>query len=245
MSAPTTVIAEQVYTKDPVFRAISDRFWSKYKISVREHIEYVIKLGHRLEQGFDFVPMLASAWEEALIGAGFENDKRERHLGFLPSVGSIAAAATQGEGYREPGSPSLHCAVAPSQCNVHLDAVGFKVNGSYGPDAPQHIVDELIWQDKIVKNLERVLPKWATDGLYRLHPIVPSSRQIEPYKKEVGVQVDLVNRRRNHSQQQILVTVDVSHSCADNTCGAWRKIQGKSIEAGENKVMLMFKVFGM
>lgn len=245
MSAPTTVIAEQVYTKSPIYRALADRFWTKYRISLREHIEYVTKLGHRLEQGFDFVPMLAASWEEALINARFENDKREKTLGFIPSVGSIAAFATEGEGYREPGSPSLHCAVAASKCNIHLDAVGFKVAGAYGPDAPQHIVDELIWQDKIVKNLEKVLPKWATDGLYRLHPLLPSTRQLEPFKREVGVQVDLVNKRRNQLQQQILVTIDLTHACADSTCGAWRKLHGREVPASDNRIMLMFKVFGM
>ncbi len=135
--------------------------------------------------------------------------------------------------------------MSASKCNVHLDAVGFKVKGHYGPDAPQHITDELIWQDKIVKNLETVLPKWATDGLYRLHPIVPSSRQIKPYSKEIGVQVDLVNKRRNHLQQQILVTIDVTHSCTDRTCGAWSKLHGQEVPSSDNKVMLMFKVFGM
>lgn len=241
--APLTVIAEAVYRKDPIFRQLADRFWSKHRIDIHQHIEHVVKLGHRLEQGFNFVPMLASAWEEELKRARFELDLRERHLGFIPSVGSIAAAATKGEGYREPGSPSLHCAVSPSLCNVHLDAVGFKVEGGYGPDAPQHIVDELFWQDKVVKSLEGILPKMVTDALYRVHPIVPSSRQINPYSKEIGVQVDLMNIRRNNLQQQIVVSVDLTHSCSDVSCGAWQKLNGRSVSV-ENKVMLMFKVFG-
>lgn len=241
--APQTVIAEVVYRKDPIFRQLAERFSRVHHIDIHRHIEYVIKLGHRLEQGFDFVPMLASEWEEELKRARFQQDVRERHLGFIPSVGSVAAAATKGEGYREPGSPSLHCSVSPSVCNVHLDTVGFKVDGGYGPDAPQHIVDELFWQDKVVKNLEKVLPKWTTDTLYRLHPIVPSSRQVTPYSREVGVQVDLLNMRRNNLQQQILITVDLTRSCSDATCGAWRQLNGKSVTT-ENKVMVMFKVFG-
>lgn len=136
-------ISRVVYGLDPVYAGISRRFRSRHGIDISTHIEKMTWLGRVVEQGFNFVPWNACEFEQAIKQAAFENDRREKHLGFLPSVGTLAALVTRGEGYREKGSPNLHCAIAPDLCNVHLDNVGFRLDG-YGPDAGQHIVDELV-----------------------------------------------------------------------------------------------------
>jgi hypothetical protein len=235
-------IPKVVYGLDPVYTAISRRFHARHGIDIGAHIEKMTQLGRRVEQGFYFVPWDAGQFEQALKRAGFENDRREKHLGFIPSVGTLAALATRGEGYRETGSPSLHCAVAPDLCNVHLDNVGFRLNG-YGPDAGQHIADELAWQDKIVPLLGKLLPHQATDFLHRFHPVIPSTRQVKPFS-EIGVEFDVLSGRSRDLQRHWRVTVDLTHSCADVTCGVWRKLHDQTVE-GDDKVMVMFKVFGM
>lgn len=61
---------------------------------------------------------------------------------------------------------SLHCAVAPDICNIHIDEMGFVITGPGGDtlvdaDAGQHIVNEL-W---IKTKLEGKVPKWLVDRL--------------------------------------------------------------------------------
>ncbi len=241
-------IPKVVYGLDPIYTGINTRFRTRHGIDLSAHIERMTWLGRRVEQGFNFVPWDAGAFEIALKHAGFKNDLREKHLGFIPSVGALAALATHGQGYREEGSPSLHCAIAPDICNVHLDNIGFRLNG-YGPDAGQHIVDELVWQDKIIPLIGKILPTQLndlirlTDLLHRLHPVIPNTRQVKPFS-ELGVEFDVVSGRSRDLQQQWRVTIDLTHSCANATCDVWRKLNGKSVE-GDNKVMVMFKVMGM
>lgn len=235
-------IPKVVYGLDPIYTGINTRFRTRHGIDLSAHIEKMSWLGRRVEQGFNFVPWDAGAFETALKHAGFKNDLREKHLGFIPSVGALAALATHGQGYREEGSPSLHCAIAPDICNVHLDNIGFRLDG-YGPDAGQHIVDELVWQDKIVPLIGKILPTQITDLLHRLHPMIPNTRQVKPFS-ELGVEVDVVSGRSRDLQRQWRVTIDLTHSCTNATCDAWRKLNGKSVE-GDNKVMVMFKVVGM
>jgi hypothetical protein len=223
----------------------------RHFIDIRAHIKSMWKLKRRLEEGFYFVPKDVGKWEAALIHAGFQHDLREKHLGFIPSVGALAALATTGQGYRERGSPSLHCAVARDMCNVHLDNIGFRFNG-YSPDAGQHIVDELLWQDNVVpflgkifslSGLSKLVPISVTDVFHRAHPLVPNSGQSKPFR-EMGAEFDIASGRSRDLQQQWRFTFDVTHSCSDYTCGVWRTLNGKSVE-GENKVMFMFKVVGM
>lgn len=237
----TSNVPKIVYEFDPIYRGISTRFRSRH-IDISKHMESMSWLGRRLEDGFDFVPWSADDWEKTLRYAGFQHDLREKHLGFIPSVGTLAAFATQGQGYREPGSPSLHCSITSKRCNVHLDNIGFRVNG-YGPDAGQHIIDELVWKTTIIPLLGYFLPTPVTDLLHRFHPIVPNTRQIKPLS-EIGFEFNVVSGRSRDLQRQWRVTIDVTHSCSDSTCEVWRKLDGKSVE-GENKTMVMFKVDGM
>jgi hypothetical protein len=199
------------------------------------------KVERRLEEGFEFVPKSARAFEEALELAGFQPDQREMHLGFIPSAGTLAALATHGQGYREKGSPSLHCAVASDKCSVHLDNIGFRCDG-YQPNAGQHVADELLWQAIIVPALGKFLPTAITDVLHRFHPVVPNSGQFKPFSRR-GVEFDLASGRSPDLQRQWRVTVDLTQSCSDKTCGLWRLIDEKKVQ-GADQVMVKFSVTG-
>ena len=124
-----------------MWRTISARFFKLHSINLREHVKAIIQVKPTINAGFDFVPVDADAWGEALKRGGFQPDRRERILGIIPSVGSVAGMATHGQGYRENSEPSLHCAVAKDKCNVHLDNIGIRL-GNYNANAPEHVVDE-------------------------------------------------------------------------------------------------------
>jgi hypothetical protein len=104
-------------------------------------------------------------------------------------------------------------------------------------------VDELVWQDKIVPLLGKVLPTPVVDLLHRFHPMIPNTRQIKPFAN-IGFEFDVASGRSRDLQRQWRVTIDVTHSCSDSTCDVWRKLDGKSVK-GDNQAMLMFKVVGM
>jgi len=241
--APYSGVPKVVYGIDPVYTGISKRFHALYGINIGLYIEKVTKLNRHVEEGFDFVPWSATDLEEVIRRARFEHDVHEKHLGFIPSVGKIASLATHGQSFREPGAPSLHIAIAPDKCNVHLDNWGFKLQG-YGPNAGQHTIDELLWQDIIVnKLLGRILPAPVIDFLHRFHPIVPNTQQIKPFS-EIGVEFDVIKGRSRDLQRLWRVTFDVTHTCVNSSCDAWRKLNGKTVE-GDNKVMVWFKVTGL
>ena len=96
-------IAKVVYGFDPIYIAISTRFSTRHGIDISSHIEKMTWLGRRVEEGCNFVPWDADEFEAAIKRAGFKNDLREKYLGFIPSVGALAALATNGQGYRETG----------------------------------------------------------------------------------------------------------------------------------------------
>ena len=125
---------------------------------------------------------------------------------------------------------------------MHLDDIGFRLEG-YGPDAGQHIVDELVWQDKIVPALGTLLPTVVTDFLQRFRPVIPNTRQVKPFSG-LGLEFDVASGRSRDLQRQWRVTIDVTHSCSDITCDVWRKLDGKAVK-GDNKTMLWLKVVGM
>ena len=228
------------YLLHPVYQAIRDRFRKVHHINIEDHIQAVQKVYWRTEEGFDFVPKSAAAWTQALRRAGFAHDVRDKHLGIIPSVGFFAALATVGEGYREPGSPSLHCAVANAMCKVHLDNMGFVLTG-YGPDAGQHSIDELGWQTYVVAPFAKLSVPLAS-VLARFHPVVPNSRQFKPFSA-VGVQFDIYSKRSRDQQMQLKLTIDLTHACSDATCGALSALHGRSI-TGENQAMLNLSVLG-
>ena len=237
----STEITESFYQLHPVYQGIRDRFWLRYQIKIGDYIGKVTDIKWRLEEGFDFVPTDFEAFTSALRKAGFVHDVRDKHLGIIPSVGYFAALATEGEGYREPGSPSLHCAVARRLCKVHLDNFGFVLNGGYGPDAGEHIIDELGYQTYVVANVAKLSVPVAS-VLARFHPVLPNSRQFKPFSA-AGFQFDLLSGRSRDLQRQWKLTIDVTHACSDLTCGALRFVHGQEVR-GENQFMLRLYVLG-
>jgi hypothetical protein len=63
-----------------------------------------------------------------------------------------------------PDLTSLHCAVSPYECNVHIDEMGFVMTDANGsvivnPNAPRHTAVELLWKT----NLKGKVPQWVLD----------------------------------------------------------------------------------
>jgi len=242
-------VAEQDAWKlhSPMWRMISARFYNVHSIELRKHVKSIVKVNSTISAGFDFVPVDAEKWADALQHGGFQPDSRERALGILPSVGSIAALATHGQGFRESTEPSLHCAVAKDYCNVHLDNIAIRL-GNYNANAPEHVVDELFWQDKIVPLLGRVgLPTPLVDILRRAHPMIPNLRQVTAVTKEwqprVGVELDIARVRSQDASKQVRVYVDFSHACSNSTCKILNNMQGKTYN--DDRVMFMIEVTGL
>lgn len=241
MSQPV-VIPKKYEANKHIYYELAARFRLRHRIDLNAHVASISSVQPRLEQGVFFEPVDAKAWEEALKKARFQHDLHESHLGFIPSIGKIASLATHGKGYRERGSPSLHCAIAPDVCNVHLDKIGIRAD-NYGPNAGVHTADELGWQTFVVPALGKILPSEVADLFYRIHPIVPNTQQFKPLSM-VGVALEIASGRSRDLQQSWQVTIDLTHACADATCGGWRTVHGQSVK-GENNLMIMFKVGGM
>ncbi len=69
-------------------------------------------------------------------------------------------------------------------CNVHLDNIAIRL-GNYNANAPQHVVDELFWQDRIVPARGRIgLPTLLVDILGRAHPVIPNLCQVTAVTKD-------------------------------------------------------------
>jgi len=248
-----TFHAEDVAEQDawmlhsPMWRTISARFFTLHSINLREHVKAIIEVKPTINAGFDFVPVDADAWGGALKRGGFQPDVRERILGIIPSVGSIAAMATHGQGYRENSEPSLHCAVAKDKCNVHLDNIGIRL-GNYNANAPEHVVDELLWQDKILPAMLQIgISTHFVDLLRRAHPIIPNLRQVTAVTKEwqprVGVEFDIVRVRSQDASKQLRVYLDFSHACSNSTCKLLNNVQGKTYN--DNQLGFKIEVTGL
>lgn len=242
-------VAEQAAWKlhSPMWRTISARFYNLHGIDLRKHVKSIVKVNPTINAGFDFVAVDAERWADALQHGGFQPDTRERILGILPSVGSIAALATHGQGYRENSEPSLHCAVAKDYCNVHLDNIGIRL-GNYNANAPQHVVDELVWQDKILPAMLKIgISPHFVDLLRRVHPVVPNLRQVTAVTKEwqprVGVELDIARVRSKDASKQLRVYIDFSHACSNATCKLLNNMQSKTYN--DDRVMFTIEVTGL
>jgi len=242
-------VAEQAAWKlhSPMWRMISARFYNLHSIDLRKHVKSIVKVNPTINAGFDFVAVDAEKWADALLHGGFQPDSRERSLGIIPSVGSIAALATHGQGFRENSEPSLHCAVAKDYCNVHLDNIGIRL-GNYNANAPQHVVDELVWQDKILPAMLTIgISPHFVDFLRRVHPVIPNLRQVTPVTKEwqprVGVELDIARVRSKDASKQLRVYVDFSHACNNTTCKLLNNMQGKTYN--DDRVMFTIEVTGL
>lgn len=174
-------ISKHAYLFNPVYRVIANRLTERHKIDLNKHIDTMYEIGTRPGQGITFRPVDSDKLKNLLKLPMFAHDNR-RHF-----CERVAAAATQGEGYRETGAPSLHCQIAASRCNIHLDSYGFVAIGPdgkkyYNPDLVQHIVDELGWAT-VVGWLDKKQPTLG-GFIGRIRPILPNSRN--RYNPAVG-----------------------------------------------------------
>ena len=174
-------ISKHEYFSNNVYRVIANRLMDRHRIHIDKHIDTMHVIGVRLGQGITFRPVNSDNLKSLLKMPAFAHDNRRSFCE------RVAAAATQGEGYRETGAPSLHCQIAASSCNIHLDSYGFVAIGPggkkyYNPDLVQHIVDELGWAT-VVGWLDKKQP---TIGGFvgRFRPILPNSRN--RYNPAVG-----------------------------------------------------------
>lgn len=107
-----------------------------------------------------------------------------------------------GTGEKQMDLTSVHAALWPELCNIHIDNVGFVLRGidgtaGMGPDAPQHLVDELLWKTYLAPHIS----PWVGDHI-TLN--LPSSRT--GYVPMVGVTLDL-------PEQGISVSATVTLKC--------------------------------
>ena len=209
-------ISKTVYWTSDVYMKIVSRFRQRYYLDLTQHIDSMSKIGRSVGEGITFVPVDHQRLIQALTATrAFAHDDR------AVLVQEIAAAATEGEGFRERGSPSLHCQISASVCNIHLDQYGFVAEGPdgqtyYNPDAVQHIFDELVWATDIVPEVRKLLGDKMADVLSRLQPVLPNSTN--NYRPAVGGQLVLGSGSNGDASGRWKVTVDVTHGCRDWKC---------------------------
>lgn len=158
-------------SKDPTYTDISERLMEfSPRIDLGKHIEHgtkefddKIEIGPTTSEGISFVPRDSVALRMEIVAARNKNGLSVFHYDDRKIwIFRLAAVATHGGGYRQIGSPSLHCAIASDVCNIHLDDFGFVAIGSDGktyftPDALPHIADELIYRAYIRKYVRMAL----------------------------------------------------------------------------------------
>jgi hypothetical protein len=198
------------YLFNPVFTQIARRLLSfSPKINILEHIDEMIEVGRTTSEGITFKAKNHNKFRMEVAFTkinpysnlpAFHWDDRKVW------VFKLAALATEGEGYREIGRPSLHIAVGPEKCNVHIDEFGFVERGADGetfftPELGRHIFDELIWRDKIRKNLIKAMDKGLPNFLFvpaaelldRTYLLAPSAEN--RYELRFGPGVKLMSNK--------------------------------------------------
>ena len=162
------------YSSDPVYTEIQRRFLRfSPRICIGEHIDSMIEIGRTVSEGITFKPRNSLRFKMDVAFTKLDNYSNHQAFHWDNRkiwIHKLAALSTDGEGYREIGTPSLHCAINEEKCNVHIDEFGFIALTPFGeeyftPDLIRHIGDELIWRDKIRKNVIRFLKSSLPDEL--------------------------------------------------------------------------------
>ena len=190
----------------------------KPAIDITNYIAKVTAIGFSASEGITFEPT-----DHLKLMMALGDTKEFAHDDRKVLIQRLAASQTKGEGFRQKGSPSLHCEISAKECNIHLDEFGFVLDGPdgksfYNPDLLQHVFHDLLWQDKIVTPL-RPVPLLG-DLLARLDPELPNSSnnyQIGKYRLGVGAHLTLKDWS-NLDGSGWRLTVDVSKSCGDYRC---------------------------
>lgn len=206
-------------TKD-VFRKIEQRFQKKYGIRIQNHIVNLsgVKVGRDTGAGITF-----TAKSTAQLVLALQSTKNFRKDDRSELFGAVAAAATNGEGWREmgkPGEPSLHCQIAKSSCNIHIDRIGFTAQGPdgkvYAPDAIPHVFDELLMA-KAANAAHRVSPILG-EFVSRIHPILPNAHN--RYKLDFGGQIEIASGENTDLTKRWKLTFDLTKTCKNFKCGS-------------------------
>lgn len=216
------------YMGSPVWKAISHRFYELHGIRIAEHVKSMLKVERGLGQGITFVPKERHELVRKLIDTGaFAHDDRD----YL--VDRAAAAVTQGEGYREIGPVSLHVAVAPERCNIHIDDYGFV---GIGPDGKKYFNADLfqhIGDDLGIGFLREFFNKHAPPVgwmLERTHVDLPNSSN--QYRKGIGAHFDIARGRSNNPEKRWALTLNVDHTCQDRWCQERATTWGVNLTVG-------------
>jgi hypothetical protein len=197
------------YHLNPVFTTIYNRFHRFFPpILLREHIEEVTEIGRTVSEGFFFKPKSSLGFRMDVASTKLDKYSGVRAFHWDDRkvwVHKLAALATDGEGYREIGQPSLHIAIGKDICNVHLDEFGFigiDANGFafVGPEAGRHIGDELIWRAyprRWITQLLTELPLNVGEAAAKLfdmtYVVLPGASN--RYERRVGVGVNVPLKR--------------------------------------------------
>jgi len=172
-------VAETDYLVDPVYHQVANRLLDLIPgISPKDHIDVMKEVGRTRGEGITFWAKKSEDLRAAIVTArnrsgqvAFHWDNRQIW------VYRLAALATDGDGYREVGRPSLHCAIGAGLCNIHIDEFGFVERGSDGdvyitPEALRHIFDELgyktVVRPIIYKGLKALLPRDLAEPAMKL-----------------------------------------------------------------------------
>lgn len=122
-----------------------------------EEYDRKINIGPTTNEGVEFVPFDHITFRRQIRDAKDKNGLPAFHYDDRKVWAfKLGALFTEGAGYRQIGSPSLHIAIAKDICSVHLDDFGFVSIGPDGKtyytlDALPHIGDELIYRAYIRK----------------------------------------------------------------------------------------------
>jgi hypothetical protein len=170
------------------YKPINERLNGRgMKINLDDYIDYICYASDILGEGIYFHPKSAGEFQAAVTDTQlFHHDDRSDPFGHM------AASATVGEGYREVSTPSLHIAIHESISSVHVDSYAFMLQGPdgdylIGPDAGQHIFDELLFRMPMNWLRRKHMPFLAS-VLQVLHPVLPNSTN--RYNSIIGMRAE-------------------------------------------------------
>lgn len=215
-------IPMMVWGMDPIYTTIAHQLRNKYGIKLAEHVQSMNVLHKTLLEGFWFSPKdHVRLVNELLATKAFLHDNR------MDPFHAMAASQTQGEGYREIAETSIHCQISSMTVNMHIDRTGFIWRGPngetlIGPDAIQHIIDELKWPEFVAwvaaKN------KFAGKIVERMHPTVP--HVANKFLPQVGFQFDITRGMSRDLSKIWALTLDLRWGCTSYECNTTETYTG-------------------
>ena len=171
------------------YPAINKRFHGRnMRVELDDFIDYVCHASDLDNEGISFHPKSVGELQAAITDTQlFHRDDKADFFG------RKASSATIGEGYREVSTPSLHVAISSEISSVHIDSWAFQFHAPdgtliIGPDAGQHIVDEL-WFRLPMTWLRRHNMPFLASVLQAFHPVLPNS--VNGYQPRFGIRVEL------------------------------------------------------